>query len=181
MQLPIADSVAIRLANEATALFSAADTFPSGVRHCLTLPPGTESERCALMLRVRRDVADFGPDRIPGGFVVIGAIENTGDLTESRTRIPAGVLAYLLVEQGNAQRARGWYFRVNSGGDGSVVGLHTFAYVACEHPSTPVKPLAAWRGCSDPSPTTAEFAGPLLHRHDLPAWTTCISGCCAVD
>lgn len=177
--MPIDDTVAVRLANEAGALFDTASSVASGPRSCDPGLPAQSSTRCMLTLTTRADAERFSPNAVGGRYAVLAAVTNGGDLAESRTRIPAGATAYLLVEQGSEGRARGWYFTVDHGNGGRVVPIREITYQQCDHRhGLGPKPLGAWRRCADGPPSSVEKGGPSIQRNDLPAWFPCGATCC---
>jgi len=177
--LPIADSVALRLAAEAAAQFDSVATVSSGPRSCDPATPAQESDRCVLALTVRRDVGQFSPNNVPGRYAVLAAVRNGGDLPETRTGIAAGVTAYFLVEQGSEGRGRAWYFSVDHGNAGQVLAIREAAYAVCEHQhSEQAKPLSAWRHCADAPQTGAIGAAVTTSANDRPIWVPCGTACC---
>lgn len=179
LALPIADSVALRLATEAAAQFDVAGSASSGPRSCDPALPAERSTRCVLLLTVRSDAPSFSPDAVPGRYAVLASVRNTGDLPELRTGIPGGVTAYLLVEEGTGGRSRAWYFSVDHGNSGRAVVIRETFYRVCEHQhELGPKPTAAWRRCADGPPTASTRPTAAAEGNDRPIWTPCSGGCC---
>jgi hypothetical protein len=174
--LPLPDARLIELAAQAEARLDPASTVRSGPRVCVGTD-STDSPLCELELTVRTDVGDFGPDRVQGGFAVLAVIRNLGDSAEASTSIPARTTAYVLVQQGGAQRTGAWYFSIDQA-QRRAVAIRRLEYVACPQPhEDPAATSAAWRRC--PAPTDAPRLE--VQGGDPPPWFTCTLGCCELD
>jgi hypothetical protein len=174
--LPLPSARLIELAADAEARLDSASTVRSGPRVC-TAAGQLTSAACELELTVRRDVGDFGPGRVPGGFAVLALIRNIGDSTEASTGIPGRTTAYVLVRQGGPQRTSAWYYSIDQA-QRRAVAIRRLEYAACPRPHEDTADRrAAWRRC----PATLGVQQADTVGGPPPAWFTCLEGCCDLE